>query len=348
MVRPRRRAFTLIELLVVIAVVSTLVGLLLPAVQKVREAAARVRCGNNLKQLALACHGYHDANGSLPPAVLMKLSGANAVTNPLAAEKQNFGPNWLVLVLPHVEQGPLFATVSASVRDYPRTGDAGWRAVRGVTVPLFLCPSDTNADTPWPGVTGSPGWARGNYGCNAFGVHQNSTIAWTSTANGGSPAYEKDAPWADLSIPVGTRGGGVMCINWGAAVHRIPDGASNTVLLGELRIGAAVAPGDARGTWALGLPGGSVLAGQASWDCRTPNNTDTEADDVGPGSRNAANEGMGACEGCPFQQAQARSRHPGLVQVSLADGSVRAVRNGVSQSAWWAMNARDDGRAWAE
>src|SRR5262245_43162376 len=104
----RSRAFTLIELLVVIAIIAILIGLLLPAVQKVREAAARSKCGNNLKQIALAVHTYADVNGGMPPAVVMR----NYQDNPYV---DDIGPNWAVLILPHMEQGPMYQQVSASV-----------------------------------------------------------------------------------------------------------------------------------------------------------------------------------------------------------------------------------------
>src|SRR5262252_7944951 len=100
----RGRGFTLIELLVVIAIIAVLIGLLLPAVQKVREAAARIKCANNLKQLALGCHNYHDANGVLPPAIRMKTTGTPMVTDMTRHDAGPFGPNWVVLILPYIEQ----------------------------------------------------------------------------------------------------------------------------------------------------------------------------------------------------------------------------------------------------
>lgn len=105
--RLKRSGFTLIELLVVIAIIAVLIGLLVPAVQKVREAANRMSCGNNAKQLAIACHSYHDTNGGLPAAVMMHSS----VTNP-ADYNQNVGPNWIALILPFIEQESLYKTVS--------------------------------------------------------------------------------------------------------------------------------------------------------------------------------------------------------------------------------------------
>src|SRR5437764_10373675 len=150
----RHHAFTLIELLVVIGIIAVLIGLLLPAVQKVREAAARMSCQNNLKQLGIAGHAYHDANGQLPPAVMMPYAQAN--NDPLTGGAANpFGPNWAVFLLPFVEQQALFNL--ANVASYPGTTNLSnlasynltWRAVRGATVPTYLCPSDSGQDAPF-------------------------------------------------------------------------------------------------------------------------------------------------------------------------------------------------------
>src|SRR5436309_14964760 len=111
----RRRAFTLIELLVVIAILGVLIGLLLPAVQKVREAAARLQCTNNLKQIGLALHNYESANGRFPPA-FTKTSGlqsgtAYGISYPDEVWSALNGWAWGTLILPYVEQAPLYASL---------------------------------------------------------------------------------------------------------------------------------------------------------------------------------------------------------------------------------------------
>src|SRR5260221_5538873 len=106
-----RRGFTLIELLVVIAIIAVLIGLLLPAVQKVREAAARIKCNNNLKQMGLAAHHYHDANGHFPPGIGYTPLASNGVFC-----------TYHFHLLPYVEQGNLFDSSLGSAPVLPPVG----------------------------------------------------------------------------------------------------------------------------------------------------------------------------------------------------------------------------------
>jgi prepilin-type N-terminal cleavage/methylation domain-containing protein/prepilin-type processing-associated H-X9-DG protein len=201
----QHKGFTLIELLVVIAIIAILIGLLLPAVQKIREAAARLKCQNNLKQMSLACHNYHDAYGIFPTGGLQDYYGGRAGPNAppwngnglLTAGGATQPWNWMYQILPFVEQDNDFNQATSS-------------QVRLTPVALYSCPSRRP-----PTVVGAV--ILQDYAGNA-GVTwcpANETSTWTGTI---IPSYVNNGGWK----PVGT-----------VSIPTIADGTSNTLLVGE-------------------------------------------------------------------------------------------------------------------
>ena len=333
--RPRARGFTLIELLVVIAIIAILIALLVPTVQKIRESAARATCQNNMKQLAIGCHSFHDVNKRLPEGVQ-----ANASVNNPSDQNQNFGPNWAVLVLPYIEQKPLWDTVADSVQRYmTNNAESAWRSVRGTRLSIFICPSDTGTNTPYSGVGGN--WARGNYACNSGpGLFSNWNDAQSQFSGSAPPQVRIINPGSGNGYPAAAYTcAAVMSANFGITLNTIFDGTSNTVLLDEFRVGPAAT--DLRGCWALGTSGASISAGAGRADTPYPNFSLSGGDDV---NGCTDSKDMGCCSGCGNWQVIARSRHPGGVNTAFSDGTVRFMRNDIGQIPWLLLHSASDGQ----
>jgi prepilin-type N-terminal cleavage/methylation domain-containing protein/prepilin-type processing-associated H-X9-DG protein len=360
----RRSAFTLIELLVVIAIIAILIGLLLPAVQKVREAAARIQCANNLKQIGLALHNFHDNFKKFPPASTVPYAAVNNDSN--LQMEMPFGPNWAVWILPYVEQNNLYQQANPgsypgiavpNVSSYSKLKanpsllagiNTTWRVLRGAVVPIYQCPSDGNNQTPYndpAGTTCPPetGWARGNYGAVAgFDDydHVNGGNPYTSSAGGkGSPLY------GVVSSPV-------MSANYGAKIQAITDGSSNTLAVAELRSG--INQLDPRGTWALGFPSASIVnAGRAAYN-PTPNNNLGDSGNDGDEIENCYKfwapgigslQGMGCIndKGAIMTSGMARSLHAGGINAVFCDGSVHFIGNTITEFTWGLLSSKADG-----
>lgn len=330
----RRSGFTLIELLVVIAIIAILIGLLLPAVQKVREAAARAQCSNNLKQLSLACVNYHDQGNKLPAAVMLR----NTVGDP-SRHAENFGPNWAVLILPYIEQTALYNQATAGISNYMSNGDATWRAVRSSNVKTFRCPSDSYGETACSVAGGN--WARGNYGANG-----GCGMWWVGGGEGAldrvnNEYIERTGNIAGYGYPISAAGAGVMSANKGIALPKISDGTSNTVMIAELRVGTGAQ--DIRGTWAMGQAGASIISASGRGDSPGPNISPSGYDDI-DGGVDDPKMGMGCCSGCGSWQVTSKSMHSGGVQMAFCDGSIRFITNSITQLNYFLIFSRMDGQ----
>jgi len=332
----RRSGFTLIELLVVIAIIAILIGLLLPAVQKVREAAARLKCQNNLKQCGLALHNYHDTNGYFPPGAS---SDKAPWKTPSTAPDADWGSSWMVHILAHIEQ-------TAVLSRWQFSGQSGWQnatnnaTIAGLTIGVYRCPS-TSLPERNPYSTVLPG-------AGGIGIMYTSYVAISGSASdAGVLTYATNI--------VSTQG--VMYAHSKVQMLQISDGTSNTMLLGEqsnhLR--------DANNQIILGRTYGGAgpiavtSAGPDGWiqgcQVNVPTGNVGNADRVYncetiryPINQIGMTLDQGGCHDNVGNNIPLSSMHTGGCNILLADGSVRFLTNSTPLTTLSLLANRNDGQ----
>ncbi|WP_197442821.1 DUF1559 domain-containing protein [Lignipirellula cremea] len=313
-----RRAFgfTLVELLVVIAIIGVLVALLLPAVQMAREAARRMQCTNNLRQIGLACHTYHDAHQTFPPGRLL-YNGVDSGGSPT-----KIVTGFLAMVLPYVEQ----AGLSDAYDQRFGFDDPANQVVANQVVNVFLCPS-----TPGPRVT--PIYSGWNLG---WSTSMSALPGLTGAATDyqgvrGVHYVERVGPAAGTHIWDGTCG---ILNEQGTSVGDITDGSSHTILLFEMAGKPA--------SWRLGKqqpdPTNAQFFSHGPW---VGNN--------GIGIYNWASDGsVKGCDTCNSfinvdNELSPYSFHPGVINVMMADGSTQAVSESLASDTFVDLCRKEDG-----
>lgn len=311
----RRAGFTLVELLVVIAIIGVLVGLLLPAVQAAREAARRMSCSNNFKQIGLAMHNYHDTFLTLPYGHKQEF-----------ARHSHRRDTWYHRLLPFIEQQPyyeLYMNPPLPFYDYEYIHRMP-QSIAGIPVASFMCPSDPMS--PSRGGGGSTRGFKGTYAVNA---------------GGGTPASDVNA---GITTPINmnmmqTDNGGMFVREKPYGLKSCTDGTSNTLLASEgISRGTGSSWGGLGGYWG-GAPHGSFGFSSAE-----PPNTmvpDRVYSCLSTTFPKAPCEN-GNAGGLAGRWNFARSMHPGGVQVALCDGSVRFVSESIQRLTWRSLGNRQD------
>jgi prepilin-type N-terminal cleavage/methylation domain-containing protein/prepilin-type processing-associated H-X9-DG protein len=293
----RRAGFTLIELLVVIAIIAILIALLVPAVQKVREAAARTQCQNNLKQLALGMHSHHDTFKKLPAGM-----SPGTIAN---SDQYCCWGTWMVTILPFIEQEAafkLYVNYGGNDSTGPRYSASPNLVLTTMRFEVMTCPSDT-PNAPLENITSH------NYGVN----YGNTSLYQDPTITTGGMTF--------------TFGGAPFAPNIGYPLERITDGTSNTLLMSEVIQGQRT---DLRGfAWWGPASGFVTLQGP---NTSTPDSMESGYCDPGyPNPPCAANVGDSG------EIMFARSRHPGGINVAMADGSGRFITDSIDLNTWRAL-----------